>query len=466
MKNILYIGLICASALSFTACVNEEDNIFDKSAAERLNEASELYSNRLTASPNGWAVQLYPTTENETPKGNGYLLLFRFHKNKSVDAATYTYLRTSTTDQKNWEYLTDTSSWDVITDDGPVLTFNTYNKVVHLFSDPEDIKCTGTSEIPSDETGKGLEGDYEFIIVDAPDDASYMMLKGKKRGTYNLLTPVEVGVDYESYLMDVRKFQEKMFPSSSPTFDVLHVHDASYKMEDAAEGLPNIYPYDEDAVISESFNPFLITKRGEDYYIRFRDAKAYNTGLETDSLATLQEFKYVVEKDAFVSTADEQCYITGDDPARFFKEVIPMSTTHWRWSAASTMSDSYKSVIDELVSQMAKVKYTFTRFSIVPTSSTSFSLRFGYSYNRRDYNIDYNYTYTFEEDGINTTYVGPAAAGGENAIKTFPALQQVIDALKGKQSVTAASTSFDLTNLRLTSENNTDMWYNVTMYQR
>ena len=63
MKKILSISLILAAALAFTSCVKEEEDIFDKSAAERLNEASDLYSKRLMASPNGWAMQLYPTNE-------------------------------------------------------------------------------------------------------------------------------------------------------------------------------------------------------------------------------------------------------------------------------------------------------------------------------------------------------------------------------------------------------------------
>ena len=173
--------------------------MFDKTAAERLNEASALYSQRLTASPNGWAVQLYPTTQDEAPYGSGYLLMFRFHANKSVDASMDNLLSYG-------KYLSATSSWDVITDNGPVLSFDTYNPVVHAFSDPEDLPQTGDKDNRIDETGTGLGGDFEFIIVDAPEDASYMMLKGKKRGTYNLLTPVEEGVDFETYRSDVKAF--------------------------------------------------------------------------------------------------------------------------------------------------------------------------------------------------------------------------------------------------------------------
>ena len=77
MKKILTLTFILVSTLTYTSCSNEEDLIFDKSAAERLNEASDLYSSRLMASPNGWAMQLYPTNDNEYPYGNGYLLLWK-----------------------------------------------------------------------------------------------------------------------------------------------------------------------------------------------------------------------------------------------------------------------------------------------------------------------------------------------------------------------------------------------------
>ena len=45
MNKIFTIALLAATALAYTSCSpSEEDDIFDKSAAERLNEASDLYS--------------------------------------------------------------------------------------------------------------------------------------------------------------------------------------------------------------------------------------------------------------------------------------------------------------------------------------------------------------------------------------------------------------------------------------
>ena len=308
MDNILklfYGCLVCCVAnATFTSCAGEEDDIFDKTAAERLNESSAKYSARLEAQPNGWAMQYYPTYYDESPQGSGYLILMRFNPDYSVDVSMDNRFSGNV-------YATATSGWEVIKDNGPVLTFNTYNRCMHAFSDPEDISWTSDSE-----QSEGCGGDYEFIIVDAPEDASYMMLKGKKRNTYNLLTPVEEGVDYQQYLADVKAFHNKIFSADAPTGCYLCFGaDSIYCMDDASDGVPNIYPMGTDAIANESFHPFLVTKRGQDYYLRFRDA------FEKDYLdGKLQELRYDSIQDCFFGTDNAEFVMRGYPVPRFFRE--------------------------------------------------------------------------------------------------------------------------------------------------
>ena len=78
MKKIFVpLVLTAVVALAFTSCAGEEDDIFSASAAERLNESSAKYSARLEAQPNGWAMQYYPTYQEEYPSGRGFLFLLR-----------------------------------------------------------------------------------------------------------------------------------------------------------------------------------------------------------------------------------------------------------------------------------------------------------------------------------------------------------------------------------------------------
>lgn len=450
MNKIFSIALLCSAALSFTACVNEEDDLFDKTAAERLNEASALYSQRLTASPNGWAVQLYPTTQDEAPYGSGYLLMFRFHANKSVDASMDNLLSYG-------KYLSATSSWDVITDNGPVLSFDTYNPVVHAFSDPEDLPQTGDKDNRIDETGTGLGGDFEFIIVDAPEDASYMMLKGKKRGTYNLLTPVEEGVDFETYLSDVKAFQSKMFPSSQPSFDVLHIGSDRYKMINYSGGVPNIYPYDGDEVMDQTFNPFLITKRGDDYYLRFRDAKKYGE-------YTVQDFKYDKEKDIFQSVDNADCYIDGDEPLRFFDQRIAVDRRRL------TLATKAPSVSDKVAACLTTISNEFKaknkKFSLkamyfnYDNSTKKYYLRIQYGSNNF---LDLEYSYTKDENGVKFEYVQPKSEADGNVVNLIPSLQTFVKTFSGHYSVTSAETKFDMSNIRLVSDTDAEWWFNMTL---
>lgn len=430
-----------------TGCAGEEKDLFDQSAAERLNAASELYSKRLEAQPNGWAMQLYPTTDNESPYGSGYLVLLRFNADNSVYAAMNNSL-------SNNAFIDDTSAWQIVTDNGPVLSFNSWNDVIHTFSNPEDVGSTGTADAPNDETGTGIGGDYEYVIVDAPEDASYLMLKGKKRGTYNLLTPVEEGVDYEAYLADVKAFQNTMFPSGNPTFDVVHYGDSIYKMEGADDGIPNIYPYNSDAVLNEDFNPFLITKRGDDYYLRFRDSKEYND-------VSVQEFKYLTDKDIFESTDNEAYYIDGDSPLRFFNQEIEEGGTKWIWRSNSSMSDAFSTIYTAVNDEFKKVN---SRYS---ARSMRFLVKDGGLVLRIEYgtgnaNADFNFSYTKEEDGFKLTYLEPATSGATNIMNRVPSIQTMLNALSGKMTVSAGTTKFNLSTIKLTSVSNPDLWVVVS----
>ena len=452
MKKILSLTLLLAAGIGFTACVNEEDDLFDKTAAERLNEASALYSSRLMAQPNGWAMQLYPTNDNEAPYGSGYLVLCRFNKDHSVVVS----MKNQFTDNV---YRTDTSLWEVITDNGPVLSFNSHNDCLHAFTDPEDILWTGNADEPNNETGTGVGGDYEFIIVDAPEDASYMMLKGKKRGTYNLFTPVEEGVEYESYLADVENFMKTMFPSSNPTFDVLHTPTGDFKMTGIDDGIPNIFPYDGDEIIDESFNAFLITKRGDDYYLRLRDSFKIENGEEE---ASEQEFMYHPDQDLFIGTGDDRFIIDGDEPNRFFRQALIDETRQWRWNAKSEMSAAYGDLITKMSDAFKSKKLTYDRNILkYNTSKDKVVMTVSYKRNTSTITLDYIFGYSFDESNkLTLSYEGPNDKAAETMLTQIPEIQTIVDAMNGQLNAKPSGTRFNLNTLRIETKDS-NLWFDI-----
>jgi hypothetical protein len=456
MKKFFIFSLICASALGFTSCSGEEDDIFEATAAERLNAASALYSARLTAQPNGWAMQYYPTYEDEAPNGAGYLLLCRFNKDYSVDVSGYNWPKweenyNSNQGSTEWvcsyvqQYRSDTSFWEVITDNGPVLSFNSYNKVMHLFSDPD-----------YHETGTGYGGDYEFIITDAPEDASYMMLKGKKRGTYNLLTPVEVGVDYEEYLTDIRGFQSKMFSENAPTGALLVMGDSIYNMEDAGMGLPSIYPVGSDKVTNESFYPFLITKRGEDYYIRFRDEL-------TKGENSVQEFVYDKEQDIFTAIGNDKCYIRGDSIGSFFDTSLYTKRRIWEWNENTPSSDSFAELYNQVKTEfLSLLKFTLTGMYL-RVNNDVLTFRVQYRSGKNNQSIDYNFSSSRIDDKVTLTFDSDNSKVATNAREKTPSLQSMIDLLQQEWTLKGGETQFNLNTLRLVSSTHSDVWFTINL---
>ena len=62
--------------------------------------------------------------------------------------------------------MVTSSSYDVISDRGPVITFNTYNMIMHYLASPSMSNV------------EGEQGDYEFVITKTTQDSIYV--KGKK----------------------------------------------------------------------------------------------------------------------------------------------------------------------------------------------------------------------------------------------------------------------------------------------
>ena len=187
-KYLLLIGLFAATMV---ACSRDEESLFDKSAAERAQEAIETAFDVLTSNEAGWEVAYFPNLEASS---KGYNMVWKFNANGKVSA---TAKNSATTRNK---MMTDSAStWAVKSDYGPILTFDTYNKVIHAFSDPQ-------------ENGAGLLGDYEFLILKATPEV--VILKGKKHSAYSVMRPMKT-TNLEAYFAACEKMQSYLFGNNN-----------------------------------------------------------------------------------------------------------------------------------------------------------------------------------------------------------------------------------------------------------
>ena len=183
-KFLLYImGVI--SMLSFQSCLHDDKELFDESAAERLEHATEETKQILESSTSGWAFQYYLGDES-TSGGCTYLVKF---KDGKADVAL-----DLVDDPTNITH----SSYDVVKDQGPVLTFDTYNEWMHYFANPN-----------SDGTTNG--GDFEFSVMKISNDT--IDLKGRTTGNKMRLIRLPENTDWSTYFNAIYDFEDNMFDS-------------------------------------------------------------------------------------------------------------------------------------------------------------------------------------------------------------------------------------------------------------
>lgn len=165
-KNILYLLLAITLVAS---CRKDDDNAFDKSPDERLNETLAQYQSVLTSSTTGWNANLV------TGDGGNYRFYFSFNDKNRVqmysdfDTATATNLRESSYRLKALQQ--------------PSLIFDTYS-YIHILSDPDGSVNGGNY-------GQGLKSDFEFAIDTATADS--VLLTGRYNGTKLKLSKAAAG---------------------------------------------------------------------------------------------------------------------------------------------------------------------------------------------------------------------------------------------------------------------------------
>ncbi|MBR1682340.1 MAG: DUF4302 domain-containing protein [Bacteroidaceae bacterium] len=167
-----YAAVIAAIAALAGACSPKSDDVFDASPAQRQQQAIRDYAALLTAPEYGWAMDFYPSDMAQ----GGIAYTARFTPDE-VELATEMLIDNAKGDKVKYAAgQTVTSEYDIIPGQGIMLTFDTYNPLMHYWSQP-----SGTQS-------EGLATDYEFTFVSATADE--VVLRGCKYGHLLRLYPL------------------------------------------------------------------------------------------------------------------------------------------------------------------------------------------------------------------------------------------------------------------------------------
>lgn len=237
MKKIYNILFALIAVLSFTSCSTDIDEVFDKSSAERVNDAIAEYKTVLTSAENGWLMKYYPKANT---KYGGYNLLLKFGTDGNVTAMSDA-LGADTKATSHYKLEQSASI---------VLSFDEYNKVIHFFSDPANPAGIGNN-------GKGMEGDLEFRVLTATADSVVML--GKKRGTKIVMTPMAKDADWTETINQIDDLEQEMqFPKYT-----CEVNNAKYV---ATTSYRTITFTSSNAEDGSTTIPYIVTDKGIEFY--------------------------------------------------------------------------------------------------------------------------------------------------------------------------------------------------------
>ncbi|GAF03705.1 DUF4302 domain-containing protein [Saccharicrinis fermentans] len=178
MKKYIYTILVsCLLSITLFSCDDDAEMLFEETASQRKTAAIGEFEETFKNAEYGWAFKYIP---NEDLSYGGYTYVLDFNDKDSVSV----YFELAS------DVSTPVSSlYDIISNGGPVLTFNTYNPFMHYYATPSS----------SEYNAKG--GDYEFLLMSESNDT--ITLQGTKTG--NLMRMVKLTQPAHSYLSTIQE---------------------------------------------------------------------------------------------------------------------------------------------------------------------------------------------------------------------------------------------------------------------
>ena len=190
MRKMKFISIFAAVSIAILpACQQLESDVFDAPSSARLSDFLEDIRTTLAAEQYGWTLDYFP--------GSGYAgVTYALQFTKQQVTAT---LETNPT-------VSASSTYVLSNDDGPVLSFDTYNTVLHAYATPDQRNYQA----------KG--GDFEFEIRSFDKAKKEIVMIGKRSRNHCTLRPLSKPA--EEYFAGVKEFESTLaVPAAAGTVD-------------------------------------------------------------------------------------------------------------------------------------------------------------------------------------------------------------------------------------------------------
>lgn len=186
MKKFRFFAAISAAivALSSVGCSKFEEDVFEEPSAIRLEDTNNEVKKILTSGTGEWIFEAYP---GKGQKYGGYTYTLKFTEEEVT--AWFEFAPGESI----------TSRYKMTKDNGPVISFDTYNEFLHYFA------------TPSSSLYQAYGGDFEFTVLEYGNDA--LTLLGKRSGNHCFLRRVDAEVVAADYVAAVQELEDNFLVS-------------------------------------------------------------------------------------------------------------------------------------------------------------------------------------------------------------------------------------------------------------
>ena len=198
-KDIRYIAMgVAFATVALAGCSQfQEDNLFEESAALRIEHNAEKLQNILVDAPNGWVLQYY--TGRGISVFEVFSLFAKFERSGKVTlAGDHRFLRNGNAGK----YTEHSSLYELIREDGLVLAFNTWNDVLTPFVDPVAFWAAPDILVKD---GEGMQGDQNLVVKFMSENQ--IILRGERYDAEVRL--VKADRDWQTYIADTKAMKER-----------------------------------------------------------------------------------------------------------------------------------------------------------------------------------------------------------------------------------------------------------------
>lgn len=321
--------LFSLSALLTMSCTFEQEDYFDEPASLRITHVNDQLQQRLveqsdtTQGRHGWLIQ-YFVAGTDDYDFEGFNLFGRFYQSGKVTlASNHRFLRGG---QAN-KYTEHSSTYEMLAEEGPVLSFNTWNNVLTVFEDPVDPSAAPNVLVNN---GEGMYGDHNLVLSSIDDNE--ILFRGERHSANVRFVPIDR--PWQEYIDAVSQVKNYIATPSLTSYYVTNGTDTMY-----FSGLNRGYFNYCDRVVDPLVNTVL-------------SCVFTPNGLRLNRTATLGTNKFL----EFTMAPDSTCLVSQDDSVRViatWDKYITNFTSRWTINR-DLLTDGQRAIISELEEELKK----------------------------------------------------------------------------------------------------------------